>query len=133
MTQALPVLLGALLLAGAAGAPPRKPVLPEDAVRVRITERKLEEWKIQKVEFREATIDQVLDFLKSEARKLDPEQRGLNFVLSPAAATGAKVTLTLDEVPFGVALRYAVEAAGLEFRVEPFVIVIDKPPAAPPN
>lgn len=114
----------------AAEAPLARQARPEEQSRVRIVERKLEEWKIKKVAFDEAALDDVLAFFKAEAKKLDPEQKGLNFVVSPAAraaATDGRVTLALDGVPIAVALKYTVEMLHLVYRVDPFVIMIDKP------
>ena len=107
---------------------------PDEQARVRIVERKLEDWKIKKVVFDEATLDEALAFFKAEAKKLDPEQKGLNIVVSPAAqeaATDGRVTLTLDEVPISVALKYTVEMLRLAYRVDPFVIMIDKAATGP--
>lgn len=111
-------------------APPAKSAPPDGQVRSRIIERKLEDWKIKKVAFDEATLDEALAFFKTEARKLDPEKKGVNFVVTPAARAAAgdgKVSLTLDDVPLAVALKYTVEALRLAYRVDPFVIMIDKP------
>jgi hypothetical protein len=135
MARLLAVLFSAVLIVAAAGAgeaPPLKRAKSEDAARVLIVERKLEDWRIKKVIFSEAGLDDAVAFFKAEAKKADPEQKGLNFVVSPAAsaaAAGGKITLALDDVPLAVALRYAVETIGLEYRVEPFVILIDKPAA----
>lgn len=122
------------LTASGADAPPVKPMRPDEQARVRIVERKLEDWKIKKVVFDEATLDEALAFFKAEAKKLDPEQKGLNIVVSAAAqamAADGRVTLTLDEVPISVALKYTVEMLRLTYRVDPFVIMIDKPAPGP--
>jgi hypothetical protein len=129
MMSAVAIFAAPLPAATQEATPPARKARPDELVRVRVAERKLEEWKIKKVEFSEATLEDALAFFKAEAKKLDPEKKGLNFVVSPAAAAQSKITLALDEVPIGVALRYAVEMLHLEYRVEPFVIVIDKPAA----
>lgn len=126
------LLLGCLylLVFSAAGATPDKSGASE--VRSRIIERKLEDWKIKKVAFDEATLDEALSFFKTEAKNLDPEKKGVNFVVTPAARAEAgdgKVSLTLDDVPMAVALKYTVEMLHLTYRVDPFVIMIDKPAA----
>lgn len=114
-----------------AASPPARKWRPDEQARIRVVERKLEDWKLKKVVFAEATLDEALAFFKAQAKTLDPEQKGLNFMVSPAtsAAAQAKVTLSLDEVPISVALRYTVDMLRLEYRVEPFVIVIDTPAA----
>lgn len=120
--------------ASAADAPPARTLRPEEQVRARIIERKLEDWKIKKVAFNEATLDEALAFFKAEAKRLDPEQKGLNFVVSPAAQSASadgRVTLTLDEVPISVALKYTVEMLRLTYRVDPFVVMIDRAAAGP--
>lgn len=118
----------------AADPAPARTLRPEEQVRARIIERKLEDWKIKKVQFDEVTLDEALAFFKAEAKRLDPEQKGLNFVVSPAAQSAAaegRVTLTLDEVPIAVALKYTVEMLRLAYRVDPFVVMIDRPAPGP--
>jgi general secretion pathway protein D len=105
---------------------------------------------IPRVDFRDATIRQAVNFLQQRSRDLDtteidPERRGVNIVLklpstpapmpaalevegeTPAPATfspDARITLNLSNVPLYEALRYVATLAGLKVKVEPFAVSI---------
>jgi len=136
-------------------------------------EDKLNNIIIPKVEFRDATVREAVDYLQQKSVQLDkPDengQRGVNIVLklegsagaasaaAPSAApaggasdqpvipgldtTGvpaaggtaaapainpgeAHITLSLSNVPLGVALGYVADQAGLKTKVEPYAITI---------
>jgi hypothetical protein len=57
-------------------------------------EDKLKEIWFRKVDFRNASIEDVLEFLRQRSRELDPDRVGVNFVLklnpNPAPATPTK-------------------------------------------
>jgi general secretion pathway protein D len=145
----------------------------------RIT-NKLNSIIIPRVEFRDASIREAIDFLREQAVENDPSEgkKGVDIVLrmtplgqvapppvpvapgvaaSPAApaappagspATGttpvtarpvvarpvvaaaaispaeARITLTLNEIPLGEALRYIANQAGLKVKVEPYAVSI---------
>ncbi len=133
-----------LLLALAAGGRPARAQAPpanpppeqvwrgEDLVRVRLNQARLAKWRVARVKFEEATLEDAVEFLRGQAKAAAGEGPGLNFVIGPGAREAAAdktVTLALAEVPLGAVLKYATEALGLEYRVEPAAIVIAKPPA----
>ena len=136
----------------------------------RIT-NKLNSIIIPKIEFRDASIREAIDFVRQQAAANDPApegRKGVDIVLrlsplgrpatetaapidsslpppaSPegtanAAATpvpasvlpppstspaDARITLTLNEIPLGEALRYIASQAGLKVKVEPFAVSI---------
>ncbi len=113
--------------------------------------RKLNEIIFPEINFREAVISDVVNFLSEQSRKLDPEKTGVNIVLGagvaeasspeappaatepgqPAAATppaspegGRKITLNLRNVPMIDALRYITSLANLKFRMESSAVLI---------
>ena len=52
------------------------------------------------LEFTNATIEEATNFLSVESKRLDPEHKGVNFVIQPEASTTAKpVSITLNNVP----------------------------------
>jgi hypothetical protein len=63
------------------------------------------------------------------SRQLDPEHKGVGFVLQPEAiAAGRPITLKLDNVPLNETLRYVCELSGLRYRVdEHFVSILPHP------
>jgi general secretion pathway protein D len=108
---------------------------------------------IPKIEFREATIREAVDFLKQKSKDLDPNKRGVNIVLKlegtpgssqPAATTpetapgvpgtpasagatnpnDAKITLSLTNIPLSEALRYITSLAGLKVKIDQYAVTI---------
>ncbi|HEY5792429.1 MAG TPA: Amuc_1098 family type IV pilus outer membrane protein [Chthoniobacterales bacterium] len=92
--------------------------------------RKLDEIIIPKVEFRDATVREALDFIKQRAAALDTsEPKGVNIVLkldpaAEAAESMSRITLQLTQVPLRAALEYIATAAGLKVKVEPYAVAI---------
>ena len=135
----------------------------------RIT-NKLNSIIIPKIEFRDASIREAIDFLRQQAAANDPSsesKRGVDIVLrtmalgraeppavvpetapplpgAPAdeAAAGveptpvpipaapsiapsdARITITLNQIPLGEALRYIASQAGLKVKVEPYAVSV---------
>jgi general secretion pathway protein D len=131
---------------------------------------------IPRIEFRDASIREAMDFLRQQAAAHDPSpegRRGVDIVLrlnqiggtpvqpapaslapipgtansddddddaaEPAAAptpvmvapapptiapSDARITITLNEIPLGEALRYVASQAGLKVKVEPYAVSI---------
>jgi general secretion pathway protein D len=142
--------------------------------------QKLETIIIPKIEFRDASIREAIDFLRQQAAANDPStegRRGVDIVLrlapvgssapppnpvepvappaagapagGPDAAAGgaapvgapsavapavvgapainpgsARITITLNQIPLGEALRYIASQAGLKVKVEPYAVSI---------
>lgn len=94
--------------------------------------RKLDEIIIPRIDFRDATVREALDFIRQRAAALDtlesdPTRKGINVVLklppdSPDAAT--RITLSLTDVPLRAAIDYIARAANLKLKVEPFAVVV---------
>lgn len=134
----------------------------------RIT-NKLNSIIIPKIEFRDASIREAIDFLRQQAAANDPVtegRKGVDIVLRlgsagrsteagsletttpvPAASgetsateatptpvpsiappaiapSDARITITLNEIPLGEALRYIASQAGLKVKVEPYAVSI---------
>jgi general secretion pathway protein D len=126
---------------------------------------------IPKIEFRDASIREAIDFIRQQAAANDPStegKRGVDIVLrttslgkaegpaaipapettpalpgaSPAAGieptpvpppvltapsispADARITITLNQIPLGEALRYIASQAGLKVKVEPYAVSI---------
>ena len=80
---------------------------------------------IPKVEFREATLTEALEFLRSKSRDLDPRKEGINFVLKvPPSFSQVKITISLINVPLLEAVKYITNLANMEFSVEENAVVV---------
>jgi len=77
------------------------------------------------LEFTNATIEEATNFLSVESKRLDPDHKGVNFVIQPEASTTAKpVSITLNNVPLGEALRYVCQLANVKYKVQEFAISV---------
>ncbi len=77
------------------------------------------------LDFTNATIQEATDFLSVESKRLDPDKKGVNFIVQPEASANAKpVTLTLNNVPLGEALRYICQLANVKYKVQDYAISI---------
>jgi general secretion pathway protein D len=116
------------------------------------TMAKLNRIIIPRIDLRDATVREAVEFLKQRSRELDTateepqERRGVNIFLKlpptgaelapPPPAEGAvappvvsgtadtRVTLSLTNVPLIEALRYLTELAGLKYKIEPYAVSI---------
>lgn len=109
---------------------------------------------IPKIELRDTTVREAVEFLKQRSRDLDTTtddpklKKGVNIVLKlpvtpapvvtdpnappaadaapvvPAANADTRINLSLNNVPLIEALRYMTELAGLKYKVEPFAVSI---------
>jgi type II secretory pathway component GspD/PulD (secretin)/tetratricopeptide (TPR) repeat protein len=110
---------------------------------------------IPKIEFRDASVREALEFLRQQAAENDPGvdgRKGVDIVLRlnalgtrietiststtpPAPATttisapsinsaDARITITLNQIPLGEALRYIASQAGLKVKIEPYAVSI---------
>ena len=71
------------------------------------------------------TIEQATTFLSIESKRLDPDHKGINFIIQPDASTSAKpISLTLNNVPLREALRYVCLLADVKFKVQDYAISI---------
>lgn len=85
---------------------------------------------VAEVDFKDASLQQVVDFIQSRSKELDKQQRPLNMIVTNAArqaTQGQTINLKLTNVPLGVVLRYATQQLGVAPRVDQYAIVIDVP------
>jgi general secretion pathway protein D len=105
---------------------------------------------IPRIDLRDTTVREAVEFLKQRSRELDTstdipqDKRGVNIVLklhpsqpdltappipegTPAPVGGTadtRITLSLTNVPLIEALRYLTELAGLKYKIEPYAVSI---------
>lgn len=86
-------------------------------------QRKLREMVIAQVDFTEATLGEVMEYLRVRSRDLDPTGKGVDFVNSvPADQPMKPISLNLREVPVEEVLRYVSDIAGITYKVEEFAV-----------
>ncbi len=112
------------------------------------TMAKLSRIMIPRIDLRDTTVREAVEFLKQRSRELDTStddpqgKRGVNIVLklnpsqpdltvppaegpTPVGGTAdTRVTLSLTNVPVIEALRYLTELAGLKYKIEPYAVSI---------
>ena len=94
--------------------------------------RKLDEIVIPRIDFRDATIREALDFIKQRAVALDtteqdPSRRGINIVLKAPADSpeaNSRITLSLNDIPLRAAVDYVAKAANLKLKIEPYAVAV---------
>jgi general secretion pathway protein D len=95
--------------------------------------RKLQEIRIPQLSLSEETVREAIEKLQKKSRQLDttetdPSKKGVNIVLKldPAkeADGGTKITLSLNDLPLGEALKYVASAANLKVKIEPYAVAI---------
>lgn len=104
-------------------------------------QKKLSEIIIPTVNFREAALGDVIEFLQQESGKLSADKTVVNFVWqAPEESRLKRVTLSLQKVSLSEVLRYAIHGTGLSYRLDPYAVVIYQPeksasatPPAEPN
>ncbi|MCE2692929.1 MAG: hypothetical protein LW645_01480 [Verrucomicrobiaceae bacterium] len=106
------------------------------------------EEKVQKiifpiVQFKDATIEQAVEYIRVKSRDLDsitqpPATTGVSIVLRDGALTDT-ISLDLRDAPLIEVVRYCAERVGLQYRVEKHAVVLavkfeekPAPPAATP-
>jgi ATP/maltotriose-dependent transcriptional regulator MalT len=94
------------------------------------TEEALRKIILDKVDHREASLADLLEFLRQKGNALGGGKVSINFVLQlDEAAKASKVTITLERVPFTEVLRYIGDLANVQFTYEAYAIVV-KPKSA---
>jgi len=91
---------------------------------------------VPRVDFQDASLADVLDFLLQKGRELDPQKKGVNIVLKPSPdAKPPAITLHLRDVPLSNVLRYVAQLTGNELVWTAEAAVIGKPgtPASKPR
>lgn len=88
--------------------------------------KKLTTIVLPRVRFEEASVKEVFTFVKEQARSLDLDtEHPFNFVFKCAPeALDRKVTLDMDRIPLGEAIRYICMGSDLSYRVDGYAIVV---------
>jgi general secretion pathway protein D len=78
---------------------------------------------VPRVDFANATLGEVLEFLRVRSRDLDPEGRGVDFVLNvPEQTADRQLTLSLENIPLEELVRYVAEQSGTAYRIDDFAV-----------
>lgn len=86
---------------------------------------KIRSFIIPSVSLQEASLEEVVEYLRIRSRELDPQKRGVDFVLRVSQDTAAKpVSLSMVNVPVEEVLRYATEMTGTVYRPDEYAISI---------
>ena len=97
------------------------------------TEEACKKLIMEKIDLREASLAEVLDFLKQKAASVSGGKVAVNFVLQVDEQTQArKVTLSIQKVPFSEVLRYVGDLAEVQFKYEQYAVVVKPKGAAQP-
>ena len=99
----------AVLVSAGKPAPPQAPAKGKEEARAATI---IIPW----VEFKDATLDEAVEFFRSQALKHDPAKKGVDIVLKAVTPPASKLTLSLREVPLLQGLRYSAELCG--FKIE---------------
>jgi general secretion pathway protein D len=81
---------------------------------------------IANLAFTNASIEEATNFLYNESKRLDdPAHKGIPFIIQPEASASAKpITLSLNNVPVGEALRYICQLANVKYKVQDYAVSI---------
>lgn len=112
---------------------PTEAIIPKDSgPKERKTERsglyeKLQRIVFDNIEFEEATISSVINYLNTRSKSLDPDGTGISLILQLSGVEQdkvPKVTMSFDHIPMGEAIRYLCQSSGLKYRVEDRAVII---------
>ncbi len=126
----LGAVFGAFCLAGPAmaqvGAPPADSLaglhIPvQDDPTARALALKLKSMVVDKIDFDQMDIADVLHFLAARSKQLDPDKTGINFVLVDPSVH-RPVTIKLEDVPMDSVLDLIGQQTGLRFSVDPYAV-----------
>ena len=79
-----------------------------------------------KIDFRETTLSEAVDFLRQKSKTLDPEGTGMNLILNNPSAAGEvpRLTLTLTNSPLSEVLREIAARAGCQIVADGYAITL---------
>jgi hypothetical protein len=95
---------------------------------------KLRSIVIPTIVLEQATLEESVEFLRLKSRELDtstndPNQRGVNFILRLGQGKQPVVSsLNLTNVPLDVAVKAVCDQAAVNFRIEPFAVIVSDDP-----
>ncbi len=79
-----------------------------------------------KIDFRETTLSEAVDFLRQKSKTLDPEGTGMNLILNNPSAAGEvpRLTITLTNSPLSEVLREIAARAGCQIVADGYAITL---------
>ena len=91
-------------------------------------QQKLNNLTISKIDFDEATLSSVITYINRESKILDTEDSlGINLVLrldQTSEGDLQRITMAMDDIPIGEAIKYICLATGLKYKVEEHAVII---------
>jgi hypothetical protein len=90
---------------------------------------------VPKVDFHDASVSTILDYLPTLATQLSGGKASLNIVRMFPAEYGQekKITLQLSSAPMASVLDYTAQLAGLKIDYQPHAVVFSRPESAAPT
>lgn len=86
---------------------------------------KLRSLRLPKLELAGATLEEVVEYLRITSRDIDPDGKGVDFIVNSAPEVASKsLTLTLLDIPLEEAVRYVTELAGMSYKLDDAAVVI---------
>lgn len=82
---------------------------------------------MSQIEFDEAPLRDVLQYIAAKSREDAPGQAGLNLIVDHRIDQEMPVSLRLNQVPASAVLGYVARTTGIEIRIEPWAIMIEAP------
>ena len=107
-------------------------LLAVPAVSAADTRTKARQLTLREADFEQASVQQVVTWLRQRARALDPERVGVNIFVKPSGGEKsrvktAEVSLKVRDVTVAQFVRYLCLSAGLKYRIDSGAIVIADP------
>ncbi len=106
-----------------------KPKPAEGAAPASVALENAQKIILPKIEFREATLREAVDFLRKKGVDLDPEHKGVNIVLRGPEKADTKISLSVTDVPLAEAVKYVAGLGGLEVSADPYALTLQPPGA----
>lgn len=78
--------------------------------------KKMKEIRIDHMEFEDAALPRIFAYLEKRSAELDPERKGVKIKLDPDSFKNG-VTIFVDEIPLGEAIRCLCRAGGLDYEI----------------
>jgi len=100
-----------------------------------LIEQKLNRIIIPSLEFRDARLVDVIDFLIAKSQELDaqepdPAKKGISIVVDPSGSLNGQdpsqlpVTVRLSNIPMAGALKYVTQLVGMKYRVDEYAVFV---------
>ncbi|MDB6139263.1 MAG: hypothetical protein JWO94_2335 [Verrucomicrobiaceae bacterium] len=97
------------------------PAAPEEAAAV----IRAKEIILPRVDFADATVPEIVEFLREKTRDFDPKHEDINFIYKDGGTpSSAKITLALTNVPLSELLTYVAELGNLKLETDGHTIVL---------